>query len=77
MIEFEKEKWEELKREMMREDKEEMREKREEGKRELETEKVEDLVERYREAVWIGLAYHRGLPALETSRRLEEEENNV
>src|SRR5271154_4280558 len=69
LIEFEKESWAELMRAMLREANEAVRAAREAGKRALPTEQVEALVDRYWAAVRMGLAYHRGLPALETKSK--------
>ncbi len=69
LIEFEKEPWAELMRAMLREANEAVRAAREAGKRALPTEQVEAFVERYWAAVRMGLAYHRGLPALETKSK--------
>src|SRR5271156_453899 len=62
LIEFEKEPWAELMRAAVREA-------REAGKRALPPEEVKAFVERYWAAVRMGLAYHRGLPALETKSK--------
>ena len=69
LIEFEKEPWAELMRAMLREANEAVRAAREAGKRALPTEQVEAFVDRYWAAVRMGLAYHRGLPALETKSK--------
>ena len=69
LIEFEKEPWAELMRAMLREANEAVRAARDAGKRALPTEQVEAFVERYWAAVRMGLAYHRGLPALETKSK--------
>ena len=53
-------------RAMLREANEAVRAAREAGKRALPTEQVKAFVDRYWAAVRMGLAYHRGLPALET-----------
>jgi transposase len=69
VIEFEKEPWAELMRAVLLEANAAVRAAREAGKRALSTEQVEAFVERYWVAVRIGLAYHRGLPALETKSK--------
>ena len=69
LIEFEKEPWAELMRAMLREANEAVRAAREAGKRALPTEQVKAFVDRYWAAVRMGLAYHRGLPALETKSK--------
>ena len=56
-------------RAMLREANEAVRAARDAGKRALPTEQVEAFVERYWAAVRMGLAYHRGLPALETKSK--------
>jgi transposase len=69
LIEFEKEPWAELMRAVLREAHAAVCAAREAGKRTLPPEEVKAFVERYWAAVRMGLAYHRGLPALETKSK--------
>jgi transposase len=69
LIEFDKEAWAELMRAVLREANAAVCAAREAGKRALPPEQVEAFVDRYWAAVRMGLAYHRGLPALETKSK--------
>jgi transposase len=69
LIEFENEPWAELMRAVLREANATVRAAREAGKKALPPEEVKAFVERYWEAVRMGLRHHRGLPALETKSK--------
>ena len=69
LIAFENEPWAELMRAVLREANAAVRAAREAGKRALPPEQVKAFVERYWAAVRMGLAYHRGLPKLQTTAK--------